>query len=133
MEVPRLGGELELQLLAHVTARAMQNPSHICNLHHSSQQYQIINPLTEARDQTHIFMDTSQVHYHRATMGTPLPFICLIISMKIFMCNPLQYLFIYLFVCLFVCFDAQIVPDRARGNSPHSPAYLDPIPHSSSM
>ena len=37
------------------------NPSHICDLHHSSQQYQILNPLSEARDGTRIFMDTSQV------------------------------------------------------------------------
>jgi len=30
-------------------------------LHHSSQQHQIPNPLNKARDQTHIFMDTSWV------------------------------------------------------------------------
>ena len=40
----------------------------ICDLHHSSQQHQIFNPQTEARDQTHILMDTSWVHYHWATM-----------------------------------------------------------------
>ena len=31
----------------------------------------ILNLLTESRDQTDILMDTSQVHYHWATMGTP--------------------------------------------------------------
>ena len=31
-------------------------------LHRSSQQRQILNPLTEARDGTHILVDTSQVH-----------------------------------------------------------------------
>ena len=36
-------------------------PSHVCNLHHSSQQHQIFNLLSEARDQTCIFMDTSQI------------------------------------------------------------------------
>jgi len=52
MEVPRLGVKSELQLLAYTTATATQNPSHICNLHHSSQQHQILNPLSKARDQT---------------------------------------------------------------------------------
>ena len=32
--------------------------------HHSSQQCQIINPAIKARDQTHILMNTSWVHYH---------------------------------------------------------------------
>ena len=47
MEVPRLGVESEIQLLA--TAIATQDPSHICNLHHSS-LCQIPDPLSEARD-----------------------------------------------------------------------------------
>ena len=34
---------------------------HILPLHHSSRQCQILNPLGEARDQTCILMDTSQV------------------------------------------------------------------------
>ena len=34
VEVARLGGKLELQLLAYATAAP--DPSHICNLHHSS-------------------------------------------------------------------------------------------------
>ena len=33
MEAPRLGIQLELQLLASVTATAMPNPSCICDLH----------------------------------------------------------------------------------------------------
>ena len=51
MEVPRLGIELELQLPAYTTDTdtAMQDPSCICDLHHSSQQRQIFNPLSEAR------------------------------------------------------------------------------------
>ena len=50
MEVPRLGVESELQLLAYTTAAAMQNLSHVCDLHPSSRQHQIPNPLSEARD-----------------------------------------------------------------------------------
>ena len=34
VEVPRLGVELELQLLAYTTATAMQDPSHIRDPHH---------------------------------------------------------------------------------------------------
>ena len=34
----------------------------------------ILNPLSEARDRTRVFMDTSQVHYHWAMRGTPCPF-----------------------------------------------------------
>ena len=64
MEVPRLGVKLELQLLTYTTATAMRDPSHICDLHGSSQQRWILNPLSEVRDQTSILMDTSQVHYH---------------------------------------------------------------------
>ena len=36
------------------------DPSHICNLHHSSWQCWILNLLSKARDQTQILMDTSQ-------------------------------------------------------------------------
>ena len=63
MEVPRLGVELELQLPAFATATAVQDLSHICNLYHSSWQYQILNPLSKARDRILILMDTSQVRY----------------------------------------------------------------------
>ena len=31
----------------------------------------ILNPLSEARDQTFVLMDTSQIHFHWATTGTP--------------------------------------------------------------
>ena len=36
------------------------------------QQCWIPNPLSKAKDQTHILTDTSQVHYFGATMGTPM-------------------------------------------------------------
>ena len=64
MEVPRLGIKSEPQLLAYATATATQDPSQVCNLHHSSQQHRILIPLSKDRDQTRILMDTSQVHYH---------------------------------------------------------------------
>ena len=37
--------------------------SHVCDLHHSSQQHRILNPLSEARDQTCVLMDASQIHF----------------------------------------------------------------------
>ena len=64
IEVPRLEGELEVQLPAYTTATAMWDPNCICNLHHSSWQHWILNPLSEAMDCTHILIDTSRIHYH---------------------------------------------------------------------
>ena len=63
MEVPRLGIESELQLLAYATTTATLNLSHICDLHCSSQQHRIVNRLSEATNQTHILMDASRVYY----------------------------------------------------------------------
>ena len=48
-EVPRLRVKWELQLLAYATAIAMQDPSPICDLHHSSWQCQVLNSLSKAR------------------------------------------------------------------------------------
>ena len=64
MEIPRLGVTSELHQLAYATAIATQDPSLICELHHSSQQYQILNSASEARVGTHVITDTSQVRYH---------------------------------------------------------------------
>ena len=62
--MPRLGVELELQLPAYAMATAMGDLSRICNLHHSSRQCLILNPLGEARDRPRILMDPSRVHDH---------------------------------------------------------------------
>ena len=70
MEVPRLGVKSELQLPAYTTATTMPDLSCICELHHSSRQRWILNPLFEARDGTHVLTDTSPAHYHGATTGT---------------------------------------------------------------
>ena len=39
----------------------MPDSNRVCSLHHSSQQRQILNVLSRARDRTRVFMDTSQV------------------------------------------------------------------------
>ena len=72
MEISRLGVQLELLLLAWATATATPDPSHISELHHSSQQFQIFNPLSKARDQTCVLMDASKICFHWAMTGTPL-------------------------------------------------------------
>ena len=61
-------------------ARAISDLSHVCDLGHSLQQHWVINPLSGARDQTQILMDTSQVHYCWVTMGTPVTRIIVVIS-----------------------------------------------------
>ena len=57
-EVARLGVESKLQLSAYTRATAMPDLSHVCDLHHSSQQHQVLNPWSEARDQTQILTGT---------------------------------------------------------------------------
>ena len=61
MEFNRLGGKLEVLLPAITTYTEMQDLSHISDLHHSSKQCQILNPLSEARDQSCILMDASLI------------------------------------------------------------------------
>ena len=69
MEVPRQGVELELQLPAYATGTVMWDLSHVFDLHHSSRQFGILNPLSEARDRTGVLMDTSRVSYPLSHYG----------------------------------------------------------------
>ena len=82
MEDPGLGVKSGLQLPATVTATATAtpDPSHVCNLHHSSWQRQILNPLSEARDQTCILTDLSQIHFCCAAKGTPVNHILILLK-----------------------------------------------------
>ena len=49
----------------------MPDLSCVCNVHHSSQQHWILNPLSEAKDRTCVLVDTSQICFHYITTGTP--------------------------------------------------------------
>ena len=60
------GGSQARGLIAYTTP----DMSRICNLHCSSQQCQILNPLSKDRDWTCIFMDISQIHFRWAITGT---------------------------------------------------------------
>ena len=70
MEIHRLGLESELHLSAYITATATWDLSYVCNLHHSSQQCQILNSLIKARNRTHILMDNTRICF-RCTTETP--------------------------------------------------------------
>ena len=73
MKVPRLRVESKLQLLAYsiATATAMWDLSRICDLHHSSRQRWIPNPLSKTRDRTLDLMVPSWIHFHCAMTRTP--------------------------------------------------------------
>ena len=59
MEVPRLRVGAVATILYH--RHATPHLSCVCNLHHSSQQCRILNPLRKARGQICVLMDTSQI------------------------------------------------------------------------
>ena len=63
MGVPRLRVESELQLPAYTTVTAVQDPSRLCDLYHSSWQHWIPNPLSKAKGQTCILVDTSWIGF----------------------------------------------------------------------
>ena len=58
MEVPRLGVKSELQLSTYAPATATLDQSRVCDIHPSSWQHWILNPLSEASDQTRILRYT---------------------------------------------------------------------------
>ena len=62
MEVPRLGVASKLQLPAYDTGTEMPDQSCVCDLHHTQlTAMPIPKPLSEARDRTHILMETMLV------------------------------------------------------------------------
>ena len=65
------------------TATVTQDLSHICDLHCSSQQRRILNPLSRGRDWTCILMDSSWACNCWATLGTPRD--------RVFKCPPTYF------------------------------------------
>ena len=72
MEVPRLGVETELQLLAYATATAMICAASVT--YTSLTKLQIFSPLSKAKDGTCILMDTSRFRNPLSNNGNS--FIC---------------------------------------------------------
>ena len=72
MEVPRLWVQSELLPPTYARATAVPDLSHVCYLHHSSQQRWIHNPLSKATDRICTLMDVSQIRFRCTTMGSPL-------------------------------------------------------------
>ena len=78
MEVRRLGAKSELWLPAYTTACGQLGiQASVCDLHHSSWQHQIPNPLSKARDRTCVLMDTSWVLNGLSYNGNSCHGICL--------------------------------------------------------
>ena len=61
MKVPRLGVQSELQPPAYTRATATSDLSLVCDLHHSSRQRWILNPLRKARNGIHNLMVSSWI------------------------------------------------------------------------
>ena len=61
MEVPRLGVESKLQLSAYDTGIPAESATYTTA--HRAMPDQILNPQIQAKDQTHILMDTSWIHF----------------------------------------------------------------------
>ena len=83
IKVPRLGVESEPQLLVYTTATAMLHPSCVFDLHHSSGQRLILNPLSGARDRTYVPMDARWVrlllsHNGNASIFLYCCYVCLL-------------------------------------------------------
>ena len=68
MEIPRLGVKPELHLQACATATP--DLSHICDLPHSLQQCQILNPLNKIRDGISIPISQTEVSLWCGSWGT---------------------------------------------------------------
>ena len=63
MEVPRLGVKSELQLPAYTIATVTRDPSCVSDLHPSSWQHWILNPLSETRHRTCLLTDASWIYF----------------------------------------------------------------------
>ena len=78
------------RIRAYATATATQDASRECDLHHSSWQCRILNPLSEARDGTCILVVTSQAHKPLSHKGKSL--------------NILYFIYLFYFYFLFSFF-----------------------------
>ena len=71
--VSQARGQIGAVAAGYTTATAMSDPSQVWDLHHSAWQLQILNPLSEAWDQTRNLTVPSWIHFRCAVRGTPQP------------------------------------------------------------
>ena len=83
-------GPIRAVALAYATATAMPDPIRTCNLHHSSQQCWILNPLSKARAWTHNLMVPRQIRFCCTMTGTPT-YLQLLMSPPNPALHPLEY------------------------------------------
>ena len=69
MEIPRLRGPVGAT--AASLRQSHSNAGSVCDLYHHPQQCQILNPLSEARDQTSNLMVPSWIRFCCTMTGTP--------------------------------------------------------------
>ena len=75
----QIQAESVLYTTAHCnTGSLTPDPNRICNLHHSSLQHWILNPLSKARNRTYVLTDSSRFLTCWATTGTPIS--CLFVN-----------------------------------------------------
>ena len=71
MEVPRLGVQSELQLLAYTRATETSDLSRVCDLRHISRPHRILNPLERGQGSNCNLMVPGGIHFRCASTGTP--------------------------------------------------------------
>ena len=71
MEVPRPGVQVEAVADSLHHSHSNTDASRIWDLHPSSWQSRLLNPLREARDRAHNLMVPSRIRFYSATMRTP--------------------------------------------------------------
>ena len=86
---------------SNTTATAAQDSSCIYDLHHSSGPCWILNPLGKVRDPICVLMDSSQIHFGWAMMGTPLEGILNLFPTVLFISLPIFSIFCILFYLFF--------------------------------
>ena len=85
---------------AYTIAIAMWNPSHFCDLHHSSWQCRIVNPLSKARDRTHNLMVPCRIrvplgHNGNSYLGLFNSRLSILCHCSMYLFMPIPYCFSY--------------------------------------
>ena len=70
LSIWRFPGQGSIGATAASLHTATQDLSHVCDLHHSSPQHPIFNPLSKARNQTCNLMAPNKIRFRRITMET---------------------------------------------------------------